>query len=45
MTDEKKPQLDVAKTQEELEEEEQIRRASLNNPRDACGREEERFGK
>jgi hypothetical protein len=44
--DEKKPvQPEVTKTLEELEDEEEMRKASMGNPADACGREEDRFGK
>ena len=42
--DEKKPkESQVAKTQEELEDEEDMKRAGLMNPPDACGREEDKF--
>lgn len=44
--DEKKPpQPEPPKPREELEDEEEMRKASLNNPPDPCGREEDRFGK
>jgi len=44
--DEKKPAVSqVPKTQEELEEEEEMKRAGLMNPHVPCGKEEDRFGK
>lgn len=43
--DEKKPvSPELFKTLEDLEDEEEMRRAAMNNPADACGREEDRFG-
>lgn len=44
--DEKKPPVSqVPKTQEELDDEEEMKRAGLMNPQDPCGKEEDRFGK
>lgn len=44
--DEKKThQAELSQDLEDLEDEEEMRKASLSNPSDACGREEDRFGK
>lgn len=41
----KVPLAQSPKTQEELDDEEEMRKASLMNPQDACGKEEDRFSK
>lgn len=42
----KKPLIDqVDQDREDLEDEEEMRRARLNNPPDPCGPEADRFGK
>ncbi len=44
--EEKKPTLSQeTKTQEELKDEQEMKRASMMNPQNPCGRVEDRFGK